>query len=149
MEILLLEKVEKVGERGDIVKVKDGFARNYLIKRRLAVPATEGNIRHFKEIEKQKEQAKSRLLKKAKEIKEKIDNENFKIKLKIGKEGKAFGAITAPMIAETIKEKKGVGIDHRHIELQEPIRKKGKYEVTINLHPEVKASINLWVVEEK
>ncbi len=149
MKIILLKDFESLGKRGSVIEVKNGYARNYLIPKGIAVEATESNIRHFQEIEKQKSLKEERAKIKAEKIKEKIDGEGFKLKLHIGEEGKVFGAITSSDIAEVIKQKKKIDIDHHWIELEKPIKEKGKYEITINLHPQVKAKINVWVVEYK
>lgn len=149
MKIILIKDLPKLGKKGDTVIVKNGYARNYLIPKGIALEATESNIKHFYEIEKQKKAKKEREKTKAEKIKEKIDGEGIKLKLRISEEGKAFGAITSSDIAEALNQKKKVEINHHSIELEKPIKEKGKYEITINLYPGIKAKINLWVVEGK
>jgi large subunit ribosomal protein L9 len=143
MRVILVRDVPGYGTFGDIVNVKDGFANNYLIPRGLALPATEGNIRHVQEILKQKKRKLEREKAKAQEIAEKIDGLVLEIARPVGVTGKLYGAITVGEIAEKIKEVAGVEVDKRKIMLKAPIKNVGRYNLTVKLHPEVSATITV------
>ncbi len=146
MEVILLKDLEKLGKRGDVVKVKDGYARNYLIPRGLAVKATQSNIKHFRDIEKQRKNSEERKLHIAEQLKEKIEKVKVTIPLKLGESGKAFGRVTSLDIAESLKNKR-INIDHHMVILDEEIKETGNYEVEIKLHPAVSARLRVKVVE--
>mgnify|MGYP000564881115 CR=1 FL=1 len=143
MRVILVRDVPGYGTFGDIVNVKDGFANNYLIPRGLALPATEGNIRHVQEILKQKKRKLEREKAKAQEIAEKIDGLVLEIARPVGVTGKLYGAITVGEIAEKIKEVAGVEVDKRKIMLKAPIKNVGRYNLTVKLHPDVSATITV------
>ena len=143
MRVILVRDVPGYGTFGDIVNVKDGFANNYLIPRGLALPATEGNIRHVQEILKQKKRKLEREKAKAQEIAEKIDGLVLEIARPVGVTGKLYGAITVGEIAEKIKEVAGVEVDKRKIMLKAPIKNVGRYNLTVKLHHEVSATITV------
>jgi large subunit ribosomal protein L9 len=143
MRVILVRDVPGYGTFGDIVNVKDGFANNYLIPRGLALPATEGNIRHVQEILKQKKRKLEREKAKAQEIAEKIDGLVLEIARPVGVTGKLYGAITVGEIAEKIKEVAGVEVDKRKIMLKAPIKNVGRYNLSVKLHPEVSATITV------
>ncbi len=143
MRVILIKDVPGYGTFGDIVNVKDGFANNYLIPRGLALPATEGNIKHVQEILKQKKRKLEREKAKAQEIAEKINGLVLEISRPVGVTGKLYGAITVGEIAEKIKETAGVEVDKRKIMLRAPIKNVGRYNITVKLHPEVSATITL------
>lgn len=148
MEIILLKDIEKLGKRGDVVKVKNGYARNYLIPQNEALRATDSNLRRW---EAEKKLLETRLKKKerdAKALKEHIDGLSLKTALKIGEEGKTFGGITSSQISGLLKEK-GIEIDKKAIELDSVIKEPGVYTIEVKLYPDVSASFKLWVVEEK
>ncbi len=141
MKVILIKDVPGYGTFGDIVNVKDGFANNYLIPRGLALPATEGNVKHVQDILKQKQRKLEREKAKAQEIAEKIDGMVIEIARPVGVTGKLYGAITVSEIAEKIKEKAGVEVDKRKIMLRAPIKNVGRYNIPVKLHPEVSATI--------
>ena len=141
MKVILIKDVPGYGTFGDIVNVKDGFANNYLIPRGLALPATEGNIKHVQDILKQKQRKLEREKAKAQEIAEKIDGLVIEIARPVGVTGKLYGAITVSEIAEKIKEQAGVEVDKRKIMLKAPIKNVGRYNIPVKLHPEVSATI--------
>jgi large subunit ribosomal protein L9 len=143
MKVILINDVPGYGTFGDIVNVKDGFANNYLIPRGLALPATEGNIKHVQEILRQKHRKLEREKNKAKEIAEKIDGLVIEIAKPVGVTGKLYGAITVSEIADKIKELAGVEVDKKKIMLRSPIKNVGRYNVTIKLHPEVSATVTV------
>jgi len=141
MKVILIKDVPGYGTFGDVINVKDGFANNYLIPRGLALPATEGNIKHVQDILKQKQRKLEREKAKAKEMAEKIDGLVIEIARPVGVTGKLYGAITVSEIAEQIKEKTGVEVDKRKIMLKAPIKNVGRYTIPVKLHPEVSATI--------
>ncbi|HID79723.1 MAG TPA: 50S ribosomal protein L9 [Aquifex aeolicus] len=143
MRVILIKDVPGYGTFGDIINVKDGFANNYLIPRGLALPATEGNIKHVQEILKQKKRKLEREKAKAQEIAEKINGLVLEISRPVGVTGKLYGAITVGEIAEKIKETAGVEVDKRKIMLRAPIKNLGRYNITVKLHPEVNATVTL------
>ena len=147
MKVILKEDVKKIGSMGQIVTVADGFARNYLVPKGLAV---EANIKNMKSLE----HAKKVIQEKAKKMKasvqdfaDRLSKITLVIKAKAGEEGKLFGSVTTMDIAEQLKNE-GIEIDKKKISLDEPIKRIGTYAVSIRLHPEVDTQINLQVVEE-
>lgn len=143
MKVILVKDVPGYGTFGDIVNVKDGFANNYLIPRGLALPATEGNIKHIQEILRQKKRKLEREKAKAQEIAEKINGLVIEIAKPVGVTGKLYGAVTVSEIADKIKELAGVEVDRKKIMLKSPIKNVGRYNITVKLHPEVSATITV------
>jgi len=147
MEVILRQDVEGIGKSGNIVKVKDGFARNFLLPKRLAVPWTASNIKSF-ELEKQRQSLKSEKEKKvAGELKDKLDSLSLTIPVLIQEKDKLYGSITVLEIQRALKEE-GFDIDKNHVILEEPIKSLGIYQIPIKLHPEVSAQIKVWVVKK-
>lgn len=144
MKVILIEDLEKKGHVGDIINVKDGYANNYLIPRKLALPATESNIRHVKSILAQKARKLEKLKEKALGLLKKIDNIEIQISKPVGKEGKLFGSVTSSDIVEALKTK-GFDIERKQILLNSPIKAIGLYTIKVRLHPEVFATIKLEV----
>lgn len=147
MKIILRKDFEKLGKVGDIVEVKDGYARNYLIPKNIAYQATEGNIRALEEEKKQQEYRAKKEERNAQKVASKIESISVTIKAKVGEDDKLFGSITSQSIAEAL-ETQGITIDKRHIELEEPIKALGIYTVSIKLHPKVTAKLKVWIVRE-
>ena len=141
MKVILIKDVPGYGTFGDVINVKDGFANNYLIPRGLALPATEGNIKHVQDILKQKQRKLEREKAKAKEMAEKIDGLVIEIARPVGVTGKLYGAITVSEIAQHIEEKTGVKVDKRKIMLKAPIKNVGRYTIPVKLHPEVTTTV--------
>jgi len=147
MKVILTKDVEGWGTIGDIIDVKRGFARNYLIPKGYALEATESNIKHIQEILKQKKRKLEREKAKAEELAKKIDGLVIEIARPVGTTGKLFGSITTADIVEALKEK-GIEIDKKKVMLRSPIRSLGGFNIKIRLHPEVSATIKLNVVPE-
>ena len=147
MKVVMLESMDGIGTVGQEVKVKDGYARNYLIPRGLALMASDKNIKAFKD----KIQAKIKTEAKNKEHAQKFADElqavTLKFAVKTGQEGKLFGSITSQNIFEAIKEK-GFEVDKKKIALAEPIRHVGMHEVTVRLFPGVAATVKVEVTPE-
>jgi large subunit ribosomal protein L9 len=147
MEVILLTDCEKLGNAGDVVKIKDGYARNFLIPRKMAIPSTKENL-HIAEAQKKMYAAR---IEKEKEkyvqLAEKIAALSCTIRVRVGEEEKLFGAVTNTDIHNSLVAE-GIDIDKRKIEISEPIKKLGVYSITIRLHPAVNASLKVWVVKE-
>jgi large subunit ribosomal protein L9 len=147
MELILRDDVEKLGRRGDIVKVKDGYARNFLLPRGLGMPVTAANKAM---IEKEKKAHEARLAKEKAEFESlagRIAGLRFVAPRKVGENEVLYGSVTASDIAEFLKTK-GIEIDKRKVQLDEAIKHLGEHEVKIKLHPEVLATIKLLVTKE-
>ena len=147
MEILLLKRIESLGMEGDVIKVADGYARNFLIPSKQALKVTNATKKLQEQI-KQKRVLKAQAeLDEAQALADRIANISLTIPMKVGEEEKLYGSVTSKDIAALI-EKEGVQIDRRHIMLEDPIRSLGVYSIKIDLHPEVKGNLKLWVVKE-
>ena len=147
MELILRDDVDKLGRRGDIVKVKDGYARNFLLPRGLGMPVTTANKAM---IEKEKRAHEARLAKEKVEFESlaaRIGGLRFVAPRKVGENEVLYGSVTGGDIAEFLKAK-GIEIDKRKVLLDEPIKHLGEHEVKIRLHPEVQASLRLLVTKE-
>lgn len=148
MKVLLQSDVESVGKAGQIVNVKDGFARNFLIPRKLAVIADEKNMKVFEHLKRQTEERIKKIRKSAETLKEKIENITLTIPCKVGEEGKLFGSVTNIQIADALKAQ-GIDIDRKRIILEKPIKALGEYEAKVKLEGEVTATIRLTLVKEE
>lgn len=148
MQVILLEDVKNVGKKNEIVKVSDGYARNFILKKGLGVEATGQNLNELnRKLEKEQEQLKQ-LLEEAKQKKADIENLSIKLSIKIGEGGKSFGSISAKEISDAMMEQHKVEIDKRKLLLDSPIKGVGTTEVKVKLHPEVVAMLKVIVEEE-
>jgi large subunit ribosomal protein L9 len=147
MKVILRKNYDKLGEIGEIVEVKNGFARNFLIPRQYAYAATPGNIKAFEEEKKQILKRETKELEEAQKLAVDLENVSISIPVKVGEEDKIFGTVTTQMIADSLKEK-GFEVDKRKIEITEPIKALGIYSVNIKLHPKVSTAVKTWVVRE-
>src|SRR6266545_914107 len=147
MEIILREDVQHVGKAGEVVKVKDGYARNYLLPKGLAYPATEGNKK--KVTFEADRLAKQRAAEKSSAETEagKIAGVQLSFAVKVGEEDKLYGSITASDIQRKLEEL-GIHVDKRKIDLPEPIRELGEFRVGVKIHPDVRPEIQVTVVKE-
>ncbi len=147
MKVILVKDVEGWGSLGDTIEVKDGFARNYLIPRGLALQYTQENKKFIENILNQKARKLEREKEKALQLAKQLDGVEIEIKRPIGVTGKMYGSIGTSDISEALKEK-GIDIEKRKIMLRSPIRNLGSYNVQIRLHPEVSATIKVHVQPE-
>jgi len=147
MKIILKQDHEKLGAAGDIVTVKDGYARNYLIPQKIAVVANKKNIKLLEEEKKSIEMRHSKERKKAEVMAGELEKISLTATVSVGEEDRVFGSVTAQTISTLLKEK-GYDIDKRKIILKEPIKALGVYTVIIKLHSDVEAKIRVWVVKE-
>ena len=145
MKIVLHKEVEKLGVPGDVVEVADGYARNFLIPRRLAAPATKGGERHAGRLKKAHQDRVQRTLEDARELAAKVEAAPIRIKARAGEDGRLFGSITAQQVAKEIQEAAGVEVDRRHFHI-DPIRSVGAHEVVLQVHPDVSARVTVEVV---
>ncbi|MBC7194314.1 MAG: 50S ribosomal protein L9 [Caldisericia bacterium] len=148
VKVLLLKDIQNLGKKGDILDVSFGFYSNYLEKYGLAKKLSEGEEKDYLNKMKIKEDKESREEERAKTIKEKIEKDTFIIKRKAGIKGKLYGSITTEEISEIIKKKIGVSIDKKKIEIDEPIKSVGFYEIKIKLYKNIIANLKLFVQEE-
>jgi len=144
MKVVLIKDLKGYGVFGDVISVKDGFARNYLIPRGIALPATEGNLKHVRSIISQKARKLQREKEKAQELAKKLEGLVVEITRQVGEKGKLFGSVTPQDIAQVLKEK-GFDIDRKKVMLRNPIKDVGIYTVVLKLHPEVSVSIKVVV----
>ena len=144
MEVILLEALEGVGARGAIVNVKPGFARNYLLPRRLAIPAGTKAANLYKELERQKKLQDEKLLVGARDEAARIDGLQLDISAQANEEDTLFGSITSTDIAEAL-ERAGHTIDKRRIDLEEHIKQLGTYDVSVRFFGGVTATVKVWV----
>jgi large subunit ribosomal protein L9 len=147
MRIVLRETVEKLGRRGDIMKVADGFARNYLLPKKLAFEATDANLKRIEQERKVREVQESRERQDAQSLADRISQLSLTAVRKVGENEALYGSVTNADVAEML-EKEGFSVDKRKILLDEPIRALGIYDVAVKLHHDVTASIKVWVVKE-
>lgn len=147
MEVILNQDVEKIGKAGSIVKVKDGFARNFLIPKKLAAQASPASLKQLEQEKQRKILQSERAKKGAEDLAKKLASLSITIPVLTHEEDKFYGSITPIDVARALKEE-GFEIDKNSVILDEPIRSLGIYEVPIKLHPEVSTKIKIWVVKK-
>jgi large subunit ribosomal protein L9 len=146
MKIILQQPVDKLGAPGDVVDVADGYARNYLIPRGLAMTASKGAVRHAGRLKQAHDKRVQQAMTEAKETAGRLVAASLRISSRAGEDGRLFGSVTVADVAEAIEQATGVSVDRKRIHLAEPIRSVGTHEVTVHLHPEVNASVSVEVV---
>jgi len=147
VKIILLRDVDRLGQAGEIVQVAPGYARNFLVPQGQALAATDANVAQFESRRKQHEAAAERERRAAETLARALEKDSLTAQVRVGEEDRLFGSVTAQNIADLLTEK-GYEIDRRTIELEEPIRALGVYNIDLRLHPEVTATVKLWVVKE-
>jgi large subunit ribosomal protein L9 len=145
--VLLQADVENLGTGGEVVKVRPGFARNYLLPRGLAVPATPGNLARVEDLKKAAAARKSQEIAAAQELAKKLEGSSVKIARSFGDEGKMYGSVTSKDITEAF-EKAGISFDRKQIQLAEPIKTLGTVEVPLKLHGSVSVTLKVEVVKK-
>ena len=145
MKVILLQDVNKVGKKGDMVEAADAYARNVLIRRKLAVEATGQAMNDLKLKKANDEKVAEENLEKAKELKEKLEKSSVTIRAKTGEGDKLFGSISGSQIADAAKEQLGIELDRRKIVVENPIKTIGTMPVIVKLHPKVKAELTVKV----
>lgn len=147
MKVILTESMDRLGDAGEVVVVKDGYARNFLIPRKLALAANKGNMAVYEEVRRQREAQNSRAKREAEKLAKDLVKASCTVPVAVGEEDRIFGSVTAQQIADLLKEQ-GFDLDRRTVELEEPIRSLGVYDITIRLHAEVEVLVKVWVVKE-
>lgn len=147
MKVILLKDIEALGSAGEVVEVKNGYGRNFLIPRNEALVATAANMAQFESRRKQQETLAERDRRAAEALAKKLEAESITAQVKVGEEDRLFGSVTAQNVAELLDEK-GYEVDRRAIHLEDPIRELGVYNIEVRLHSEVTAAVKLWVVKE-
>jgi len=146
VRIILLQDFEGLGKAGEQIDVKDGYARNFLFPKGLALKADKNSIKRFQEMARLKDKKKDRALKQSRELAEKLQAVSLTVPVQVGEEDRVFGAVTSIEIAQQLKDK-GYDIDKRQIILEEPIKALGIFEIPIKLHSEITTNIKLWVIK--
>ena len=147
MQVILLEDVPSLGKVGDLVKVADGYGRNYLIPKKKAVLATEKSLKMIEHQRQQIQQRMGKAKKDAERVAQQIEQLACTFAKPMGESGKLFGSVTSMEIESYLKEN-GIDVDRKKILLEEPIKNLGMFAVPIRLHPEVIANLKVWVVQE-
>lgn len=147
MEVILRQSVEKLGSPGDVVKVSNGFARNYLLPRGIAMVATEGNKKQIEAQRQRLEAAEDARREEARGQASTFEQVSLTFSARVGEEGKLFGSVTAGDIVQQL-EALGHRVEKRQVDLHEPIKALGVYRVPIRLHADVKPEIKVWVIKQ-
>lgn len=147
MKVILREDVPDIGTAGQTVEVKDGYGRNFLIPRNLAIPATKGNLNAIDEVTKQKDLRERKSRREAEVVKDKIEKLSLSAEVLVGEEDKVFGSVTVHDIAE-LMEKEGVTVPKQAVQLESPIKVLGVYTIPVKIEKDVTAELKLWVVKK-
>ena len=148
MEVILLQDVKSLGKKGEIVKVNEGYARNFILKKKLGIEATAANMNDLKLQNANNAKIAQEKLEQAKQLAEQIKESSVQVKIKTGAGGKVFGSISAKEDSQAAKEQLGLELDKKKFLLAEQIKSLGTHIVKIKLHPEVTAELAVKVVEE-
>ena len=147
MKVILKETIEKLGKMGNIIEVKSGYARNFLIPKGLALEATPQNLKILEYEKRMKETAKKKEKGKAVVLAKKLENISCTVKVKAGDDDRIFGSVTHLDVKKAL-DSQGITVDKRNISLEENIKTVGIYHALVRLHPEVETKIKVWVVRE-
>ncbi len=146
MKLILTQQVSGLGEPGDVIEVKDGYGRNYLIPRGFAMQWTRGAEKQIETIKKARSAREIASLDHAKEVADTLGRLKVTLRTQAGSNGRLFGSVTATTIADAVKSSGGPDLDKRRIEVRHPIKTTGSHQVSVRLHPEVSATIQLDIV---
>ena len=146
MDMILLKNVEKIGKEGAVVRVKPGFARNYLVPHGLALPATPAHLKSAEERQRQAQHKRRRAQQEAEALKARLEAKSLTLKLAVGEGEKAFGSITVHDIVTALAQQ-GIAVEKHAVQLAEPIKSLGIYEVPVRVQPETTATLKVWVVK--
>ena len=147
MKVILLEDVKSLGKKGEIVNVNDGYAKNFLFTKKLAVEANSKNMNDLKLKKANDEKVAAQNLQDAKELAAQLESKTVVVKLKAGEGGKTFGSVSSKEISEEAKKQHDLDIDKKKIVINDPIKSLGTYEVSIKLHPKVTGTLKVKVEE--
>jgi len=148
MKVILLKDVKGLGKAGELVNTKDGYARNFLFPKKLAIEATDANLKKWEEEMAKKKQKQQEEYEEAVKLKEKIESISIQLKSKSGEGGKLFGSITSKDVAQALKAQHNIDIDKKKIEMKNNIKSLGTTTVEVKVYPEVTATLKVNVVEE-
>lgn len=147
MKVILLENVKALGKKGQIVNASDGYARNMLFPKKLAVEATPANLKNLESKKKADDKNAQRILEEAQALKALIETKSVDVAIKVGENGRAFGSVSSKDIAEAAKTQIGLEIDKKKMNLPAPLKELGETTVEIRLHPQVVAGLKVYVKE--
>ena len=149
MKIILIQDVKSLGKKGDIVEVNQGYARNFVLPKKLGVEATPENLNNLKLKNQNDEKIAAENLAAAKKLAEELKDKKVTIEMKVGANGKTFGSVSTKEVAEVIKKQLGIEVDKKKIIMKDAVKALGGYNSGIKLHPQVTAELLLDVVEQK
>lgn len=147
MKVILLDDIERLGKKGEVVTVKEGYARNYLIPNKKASPATGGNMKVLEALKKKEAAETAKQVEAARALANRISNLSLTISAQAGEEEKLFGSVTPDTVSDALRDE-GITIDKRDVLIEDPIKKLGVYQVAVKVHPEVKATLRIWIVKK-
>lgn len=147
MEVILLQDVKSLGKKGDKVNVNDGYARNYILPKKIGVEATPKNLNELKLKKANEEKRKKEIFEETKAFAELINRKPIVVKIKSGEGGKTFGSVSSKEISMAAKEQHGLEIDKKKLQLAEPIKSLGTFNVPVKLHPKVTGELTIKVIE--
>ena len=148
MKVILLEDVKSLGKKGDLVEVSAGYARNFILPKKKGVEASSKNINDLKLQKAHKDKVAAEQLEAARNLRTEIEKKELALSIKVGENGKAFGAISSKELAQAVKDQFGLTVDKKKIVIDEPIKSLGSHEVKIKLHPKVTAALKVKVSEQ-
>jgi large subunit ribosomal protein L9 len=148
MQIILIQEVKNLGKEGDVVEVKEGYARNYLLPRKMAIEATPGNLSQIEKLRQKRALREAKELEEMKFLQSKVEGLVLEFTKKAGETGKLYGSLTAREIAEGISRAVGFEFDKKYLELSEPIKELGKHHVRVNFGKGIHATITVNVLPE-
>lgn len=148
MKVILLEDVKSLGKKGEIVNVSDGYARNFVLPKKLGLEATSKNLNDLKLQKANEEKVAKQILEEARELAKKVEAGKVEVKIKVGEGGRAFGSVSTKEIAIAVKEQMGYDIDKKKIQLKDAIKALGTHVVPVKLHQKVTAELKVIVTEE-
>ncbi len=148
MKVILTEDVKSLGKKGEIVEVSDGYARNFILKKKKGVEANNQNLNDLKLKKANEDKIAQEQYEAAQELGKKIEAGEIRLAIKMGEGGKAFGSVSSKEIAEAVKEQMGLDIDKKKVQLKETIKTLGTHNVVVKLHPKVTAELKVSVTEE-
>ncbi len=147
MKIILLQDDKKMGKKGDVIEVSEGYARNFILPRKIGVEATAKNLNDLKLKKASEAKRAQEQLEAAKALAEALSDKQIEVRIKAGENGKAFGSVSSKEIAAACKEQYGIEIDKKKIQLAESLKTFGSHEVGVKLHPSVTAKLTVRVME--
>ena len=148
VQVILRKDVEKLGRVGDVVKVRAGYARNFLLPQGIAYPVNADNIKRIEAERERARQEEERRLDEVKSFAEKLATTSVTIEAK-AEEGRRFGSVTAQMVVDALKAERGIEVPAKAVKLEHPLKEIGVYDVPLHLHPGVEVNLKVWVVESR